>query len=78
MDTRVGEGWWREEGYENRWEGLGSENLRERVKGRACNSPLSRRASVEEGVNALRGWFLNRGRRGTAMGKGTRGPVLRS
>lgn len=67
MDTRVGEGWWREKGYENRWEGLGSENLRERVKGRACNSPLSRRASVEEGVNALRGWFLNRGRRGTAQ-----------
>lgn len=78
IDTRVREG--RRRGYENRWEGLGSENLRERVKGRACNSPLSRRASVEEGegVNALRGWFLNRDRRGTAMGKGTRGPVLRS
>lgn len=28
---------------ENHWSNLGDVNLQERVKGRACNSPLSRR-----------------------------------
>lgn len=32
---------------ENRCSVLRDENLRQRVKGRECNSPLSRRASVE-------------------------------
>lgn len=47
---------------ENRGEGLPSENLRERVKGRACNSPLSRRASVE-GVERSVGAVSQRGQR---------------
>lgn len=50
--------WERKRCTENHCSVLRDENLRQRVKGRECNSPLSRRASV-----GPRGWGFSRGNR---------------